>query len=107
MIRMSETTRTHTPGRQLDCDILISSLMKHVPTNRPMFHSDSEELRTKIWATKSTYSDQMRNIEKESSIRSMVGCSFVLGSISVFMSLDPFQNSINLFKRRMLDSNLS
>ena len=37
MIRMSETTRTHTPGKQLDCDILISSLMKHVPTNRPMF----------------------------------------------------------------------
>ena len=34
---MSETTRTHTPGKQLDCDILISSLMKHVPTNRPMF----------------------------------------------------------------------
>ena len=107
MIRMSETTRTHTPGKQLNCDILISSLMKHVLTNRPMFHSDSEELRTKIWATKSTYSDQIRNIEKESSIRSMVGCSFVLGSISVFMSLDPFQNSINLFKRRMLDSNLS
>ena len=41
MIRMSETTRTHTPGKQLDCDILISSLMKHVLTNRPMFHSCS------------------------------------------------------------------
>ena len=65
---MSETTRTHTPGKQLDCDILISSLMKHVLTNRPMFHSDSEKLRRKIWATKSTYSDQTRNIEKESSI---------------------------------------
>ena len=72
-----------------------------------MFHLDSEDLRRKIWATKSTYPDQMRNIEKESSIQSMVGCSFVLGSISVLMSLDPFQNSINLFKRRMLDSNLS
>ena len=107
MIRMSETTRTHTPGKQLDCDILISSLMKHVLTNRPMFYSDSEELRTKIWPTKSTYSDQKRNIRKESSIRSMVGCSFVFGSISVFMSLDPFQNSINLFKRRMFDLNLS
>ena len=67
-MRMSETTRTHTPGKQLDCDILISSLMKHVLTNRPMFHSDSEKLRRKIWATKSTYSDQTRNIEKESSI---------------------------------------
>ena len=72
MIRMSETTRTHTPGKQLDCDILISSLMKHVLTNRPMFHSDSEELRTKIWATKSTYSDQTRNFEKESSIWSVI-----------------------------------
>ena len=51
---MSETTRTHTPGKQLDCDILISLLMKHVLTDRPMFHSDPEELRTKIWATKST-----------------------------------------------------
>ena len=47
---MSKTTRTHTPGKQLDCDILISSLMKHVLTNRPMFHSDSEKLRRKIWA---------------------------------------------------------
>ena len=72
-----------------------------------MFHLDSEDLRRKIWATKYTYPDQMRNIEKESSIQSMVGCSFVLGSISVFLLLDPFQNSINLFKRRMLDSNLS
>ena len=41
MIRMSEATRTHTPGKQLDCDILISSLMKHVLTNRLMFHSCS------------------------------------------------------------------
>ena len=48
---MSETTRTHTPGKQLDCDILISPLMKHVLTNRPTFHSDSEKLRSKIWAT--------------------------------------------------------
>ena len=69
---MSETTRTHTPGKQLDCDILISSLMKHVLTNRPMFHSDSEKLRRKIWATKSTYPDQKRNIEKESSIWSVI-----------------------------------
>ena len=69
---MSETTRTHTPGKQLDCDILISSLMKHVLTNRPMFHSDSEKLHRKIWATKSTYSDQTRNIEKESSIWSVI-----------------------------------
>ena len=69
---MSKTTRTHTPGKQLDCDILISSLMKHVLTNRPMFHSDSEKLRRKIWATKSTYSDQTRNIEKESSIWSVI-----------------------------------
>ena len=68
---MSETTRTHTPGKQLDCDILISSLMKHVLTNK-MFHSDSEKLRRKIWATKSTYSDQTRNIEKESSIWSVI-----------------------------------
>ena len=72
MIRMSETTRTHTPGKQLDCDILISSLVKHVLTNRPMFHSDSEKLRRKIWATKSTYSDQKRNIETESSIWSVI-----------------------------------
>ena len=79
MIRMSETTRTHTPGKQLDCDILISSLMKHVLTNRPMFHSDSEELRSKIWATKSLYYDQMRNIEKENAIWSMV--IHVIGSI--------------------------
>ena len=76
---MSETTRTHTPGKQLDCDILISSLMKHVLTNRPMFHSDSEELRSKIWATKSLYSDQMRNIEKKNAIWSMV--IHVIGSI--------------------------
>ena len=72
MIRISETTRAHTLGKQLDCDILISSLMKHVLTNRPMFHSDSEKLRRKIWATKSTYSDQTRNIEKESSIWSVI-----------------------------------
>ena len=65
---MSEATRTHTPGKKLGCDILISSLMKHVLANRPMFQSDSEKLRRKIWATKSTYSDQTRNIEKESSI---------------------------------------
>ena len=58
MIRMSETTRTHTPGKQLDCDILISPLMKDVPTNRPMFHSDSEKIRRKIWDTKSSSSDQ-------------------------------------------------
>ena len=64
MIRMSETTRTHTPGKQLDCDILISSLMKHVLTNRPMFHSDSEKLRRKIWATKSSSSDQTWHIVK-------------------------------------------
>ena len=74
MIRMSETTRTHTPGKQLDCDIFIISLMKHV-----LFHSDSEELRSKIWATKSLYSDQMRNIEKENAIWSMV--IHVIGSI--------------------------
>ena len=72
MIRMSETTRTHTPGKQLDCDILISSLMKHILTDRSMFHSDSEELRTKIWATKSTYSNQTRNFEKESSMWSVI-----------------------------------
>ena len=72
MIRMSETTRTHTPGKQLDCDILISSLMKHVLTDRPIFQSDSEESRTKIWAAKSTYSDQTRNFEKESSIWSVI-----------------------------------
>ena len=64
MIRMSETTRTHTPGKQLDYVILISSLMKHVLTNRPMFHSDSEKLRRKIWATKSSSSDQTWHIEK-------------------------------------------
>ena len=52
MIRMSETTRTHTPGKQLDCNNLISSLMKHVLTNRPTFHSDSEKLSSKIWAHK-------------------------------------------------------
>ena len=55
---MSETTRTHTPGKQLDCDILISPLMKHVLTNRPTFHSDSEKLRSKILATESSSSDQ-------------------------------------------------
>ena len=43
MIRMSKATRTHTPGKQLYCNILISSLMKHVLTNRPMFHSDLEK----------------------------------------------------------------
>ena len=84
MIRVTETTRTHTPGKQLDCNIHISSLMKHVLTNRPMFQSDSEELRRKNWATKSTYSSQTRNIEKESSIWSLVGCLFVLSPISVF-----------------------
>ena len=57
-MRMSETTQTYTPGKQLDCDIPISSLMKHVLTNRPTFHSDSEKLRSKIWATKSSSSDQ-------------------------------------------------
>ena len=41
MIRISEATRTHTPDQQLDCDILISSLMKHVLTNTLMFHSCS------------------------------------------------------------------
>ena len=65
MIRMSETTWTHTTGQQLDCDILISSLMKHVLTNRPMFHSDSEKLRREIWATKFSYPDQTWHIEKE------------------------------------------
>ena len=69
---MSETTRIHTHGKQLDCYILISSLIKHVLTDRPMFHSDSEELRTKIWATKSTYSNQPRNFEKESSMWSVI-----------------------------------
>ena len=64
MIRMSETTRTHTPGKQLDWDIFISSLMKHVLTNRPMFHSDSEKLRSKILATKSSSSDQTWHMEK-------------------------------------------
>ena len=58
MIRMSETTRTHTPGKQFDRDILISSLMKHVLTNKPMFHSDSEKLSRKVLATKSSSSDQ-------------------------------------------------
>ena len=58
MIRMSETTRTHTPGKQLGCDILISLLMKHVLTNKPMFHSDSKKLRRKVLATKSSSSDQ-------------------------------------------------
>ena len=88
MIRMSEANRNHTPGKQLDCDIFIISLMKHVLTNRPMFHSVSEELRRKIWATKSTYSDQTRNIEKESSKWFVIWCSFILSSISVFMLLD-------------------
>ena len=55
---MSETTRTHTPGKQLGCDILISLLMKHVLTNKPMFHSDSKKLRRKVLATKSSSSDQ-------------------------------------------------
>ena len=67
-MRMSETTRTHTPGKQLDCDILISSLMKHVLTNRPMFHSDSEKLRSKILATKSSSSDQTWHIEKQKEV---------------------------------------
>ena len=84
MIRVTETTRTHTPGKQLDCNIHIGSRMKHVLTNRPMFQSDSEELHRKNWATKSTYSSQRRNIEKESSIWSLVGCLFVLSPISVF-----------------------
>ena len=65
MIRMSETTRTHTPGKQLGCDFLISSLMKHVLTNRPMFHSDSEKLRSKIRPTKFSSSDQMWHIEMQ------------------------------------------
>ena len=68
MIRMSETTRTHTPGKQLDCDIFIISLMKHVLTNRPMFHSDSEKLRSKILATKSSSSDQTWHIEKKKEV---------------------------------------
>ena len=55
---MSEVNRTYTPVKQLDCDILISSLMKHVLTTRPVFHLDSEKLRSKIWATKSFSSDQ-------------------------------------------------
>ena len=55
---MSETTRTHTSGKQLDCDILISSLMKHELTNKTMFHSDSEKLRSKIWPAKSSTPDQ-------------------------------------------------
>ena len=67
-MRMSETTRTHTPGKQLDCDIPISSLMKHVLTNRPTFHSDSEKLRSKILATKSSSSDQTRHIEKQKEV---------------------------------------
>ena len=50
---MSKATRTHTPDKQLDCDILICSLIKHVLTNRPMFYSDSEttqyNLATKIF----------------------------------------------------------
>ena len=65
MIRMSEATRTHTPG-QLDRDILISSLARtDQQTNVSLMF---RKLRRKIWATKSTYSDQTRNIEKESSI---------------------------------------
>ena len=82
-------------------------LMKHVLTNRPMFHSDWEKLGKKILATKFSYSNQTWHVEKESSMWSVMWCLFVLCSISVFMSLDPFQNSINLFKRRMFDLNLS
>ena len=58
MIRMSEASRTHTPSKQLGRDILIGSLMKHVLTNRPMFHTDSVKLHSKILATKSSSSDQ-------------------------------------------------
>ena len=68
MIRMSETTRTHTTGKQLDCDILISPLMKHLLTNRPTFHSDSEKLCSKIWATKSSSSDQTWHMEKQKEV---------------------------------------
>ena len=73
-MRMSETTRTHTAGKQLDCDIPISSLMKHILTNRPTFHSDSEKLRSKILATKK---------QKRSLIWSVIWYSFVPCSFGV------------------------
>ena len=74
---MSETTRTHTPGKQLDCDILISSLMKHVLTNRPMFHSDSEKLRRKLLTTKSFSSDQTCHIEKKKKFDIVCDMTFI------------------------------
>ena len=108
MIRMSKATRTHTPGKQLDCDILISSLMKHVLTNRPMFHSDSEKLRSTIRATKSSLSNQTWHIkmQKKFDMVSVIWCSFVFSSFSVFMLLEPLQNCINFFKRRVFDLDL-
>ena len=108
MIRMSETTRTHTPGKQLDCYIFISSLMKHVLTNRSMFHSDSEKLRSKILATKSSSSDQTWHIEKQSLIWSVIWYSFVFSSVSVSMLLDP-RNGIALinFERAYTNSVVS
>ena len=77
MIRMSETTQTHTPGKQFDCDILISSLMKHVLTNKPMFHSDSEKSSRKVLATKSSSSDQTWHIEKKKKFDMVCDIMFV------------------------------
>ena len=77
MIRMSETTRTHTPGKQTECNILIISLMKHVPTNRPMFHSDSEKLNRKLLTTKYSSSDQTCLIEKKKKFNIVCDMTFI------------------------------
>ena len=104
MIRMSETTRTHTTGQQLDWDILISSLMKHVLTNVPLRFREiaQRNLGHKIFLSW----PNVTNWEGKK-VRFGVWCSFVLSSILVFVLLEPFQNSGNLFKRRMFHLNFS
>ena len=82
-------------------------LIKHVLTNRPMFYSDSEKLRGTTWPQKSSPSNQTWHIEMQKSlIWSVIWCSFVFSSFSVFMLLETLQNCKNFFKRRVFDLDL-
>ena len=72
MIRISETTRTHTLGKELEFDILISSLMKHVLTNRPMFHSCSGNYEEKSGPQNLPTLIKREILRKKSSIWSVI-----------------------------------
>ena len=51
--------------------------MKHVLTNTPMFHSDSEKLRRKFLTTKSFSSDQTCHIEKKKKFDIVYDMTFI------------------------------